>query len=646
MVRLLLPVLVLCAVIGLTFVLDRPQPRADFIFINPGDANTLDPQRMSWMKDLRLGRALFEGLVRVDSTSADQRLLPAVAQRWELSPDGRTFTFHLRPEARWSNGEPVRASDFLFAWRRALLPETASDYSGQFQLIRGGREFFEWRARALDDFKPGDDAAALWTLTLRKFDELVALKAPDDSTLVVTLVRPTPYFLDLCALPVFFPVYPPLVSMYERPDPATGRLNVQSGWTRPGVLVSNGPFMLTSWRFKRDLRLERNPYYWDPSRISLGSIAALVIDDPNSQVLAFRSGAVDWVTDVEPPYRADMLTQKQQFYREHQAQVDSLRAQGLDAIQVDARLPADPRNLIHAFPSFGTYFYNFNCRPKLNDGRDNPFADKRVRKAFAMAVDKQRIVDHIRRIGERPLAAFIPPGSIPGYQSPAGLPFDPVAARALLAAAGFPEGRGFITVELLYSKDGGHDFIAQSIKKDWEQNLGVSVILQQKETKVLKNDLVNQNYMISRASWFGDYGDPTTFLDALRTGDGNNDRAYSSPAFDELMSRADAEPDPAARLRILQQAESLIVDEDLPLIPLFQYVQLYLFDAAALSGLSTHPRQTHNIHEFSHHPGGTDSGGTAPGGTALQSRVPSAPGGTALQSRVPPSSSSTPEAAP
>jgi oligopeptide transport system substrate-binding protein len=594
MLRLLVPVIVLLVAVAVTVLSDAPARPADLTFINRGDVSTLDVQRMSWMQDLRVGRMLFEGLISNDIHSRDFAPRPGVAERWTVSDDGRTYTFFLRADAKWSNGSPVTAGHFVYAWRRAMLPDTASDYFKLFTRIRGAKAFYDWRSEELARFgKPGGftDADELWRQTEKRFAETVELRAIDDRTFLFTLERPTVYFLDLCGFAVFCPVYPPLVSRYERPDPSTGRLDLQSGWTKPGRLVSNGPFKLAQWRFKRDMRLERNPHYWNPGLIAVDSINIPSIEDPNAQVLAFRSGTVDWVSDVTPPYRGDMIRERDEFFAEHAEQIAAWRAEGLDPVEIARRLPSDPRNTIHTFPAFGTYFYNFNCMPKLQDGRDNPFADARVRRAFAMAVDKERIVRQVRRIGESAVTTLIPVGSIPGYESPKGVPYDPAAARALLAEAGYPEGRGFITVDILFNKDAGHDMIAQAVAKDWQQNLGVSVALQQREIKVFRNDLKKQNYMVSRAGWFGDYGDPGTFLELSRSTDGNNDRKYNNPEYDALLDAADAATDRAERMRIMHKAESMIVDRDLPMIPIFQYVQVYLYDPQRVTGVSSHPRQ-------------------------------------------------------
>jgi oligopeptide transport system substrate-binding protein len=601
MLRLLVPFALLLAAIGVVAVTDRPLPKADFTCVNRGEITTLDLQRMSWMHDLRAAKLLWEGLTTNDPFTWDYAVKPAAADRWEVSPDRRMYTFHIREAARWSNGDRVRAGDFVFSWRRELLPDTAADFTGMMMLVKGGKAFFDWRTAALAEFAasrdPGKSGTELWQRTLAKFDEMVGVHAPDDSTLVVELEHPTPYFLDLCGFPPFFPSYPPLVRQYERPDPETGRIESRRDWSKPGVLVSNGPFVLKVWRFHRDMRLEKSPTWWNRDSLAIDSINIPSVEDLNAQVLAFQTGAIDWLAEVGARYKPEMLADKMRFYDEHRAEYEALKAQGLDQFEIDRRLPPDPRKNIHAIPTFGTYFYNFNCLPRLRDGRPNPFADPRVRRAFTMAIDKATLVDEVQRTGNAVATTLIPAGSLPGYESPKGLPFDPAAARRLLAEAGYPSGASFpVTVEILFNKEGDHAPIAEFVGKNWEEYLGVQVSLVQKELRAFRDDLKNANFMVSRAGWYGDYMDPTSFLDPQRTGDGNNDRKYSSAEFDGLMARAAEETDAPRRLALLAQAESLIVDRDLPLAPLFQYVTLYLFDASRISGINCHPRTDQHLY--------------------------------------------------
>ncbi|MBU6412431.1 MAG: peptide ABC transporter substrate-binding protein [Planctomycetes bacterium] len=597
---------VLLTVVALLFgviAADRPLPRASFTFINKGDITTLDPQTASWMQDLRASRLLFEGLVRNDVFTWDYTPSPAAASSWTISADGREYTFTIRPDALWSNGQPLLPSHIAFGWMRALLPETGSDYIKQFHLIAGADEFTTWRTKAANQFAadvatgsiPASDRAArarqLWLDTKSRFRSTVAIVANDESrTLTVRLVRPTPHFLDLCAFPQFAPVYPPLIEHFLTVDAATAQVRVDPSWTRPETIVSNGAFTLKRWAFKREMRLERSDTYWNLAHVALQSISIPTIEDPNSAVLACRAGSVDWLSDVDAPYRSEMLAQKAAFYTEHAAQVQDLRAQGLDEIEIDRRLPADPRNRIISSPAFGTYFYNFNCRPTLPGGRANPFADKRVRKAFSLTIDREAIVSQVRRSGEPAARTLIPPGSIGGYQSPAGLDMNAAQARELLAQAGYPGGKGLPTIEMLFNTEGGHDLIARVVARNWREALGVEVILNQKEIKTLRDDLRSGNFMIARGSWFGDYGDPTTFLNLYREGDGNNDTHFASAEFEKLMTQADEAPDRATRLALHSRAEAMLMEDECPALPVFGYLNFYMFDPHRFTGISAHPR--------------------------------------------------------
>lgn len=614
MARYAVTLLVLIALLAAATLADRPAPRADFAFVTRGDVTTLDPQRLSWIPDFRVARMMFDALVENDVLHADYPIIPCAAERWEVSADGLTYTFHLRPDGRWSSGDPVTAHDFRYAWRRAMLPDLASDYVGMFMLIEGAQAFFDWRVEQLERFATGQshysDGAELWQATAAAFDRMVALTAVDDLTLSFRLARPVPYFLELCTLSVFAPVYPPLVDEYERPDPVTGRLQREQGWTKPGRLITNGRYQLDAWRFKREMRLSPNPHHWDRGNLHLRSISVQAIDDPSAAVLAFRSGVVDWVPDLAVGYRAEILAEKRAFRLEHAEEVAAFERQGLDPFSIDRLLPADPRASLHVVPVLGTYWYNFNCSPRLADGRVNPLADARVRRALAMTIDKRAVTEQVRRLGEPVASSLVPAGALAGYTPPRGLPNvgsaeSPEAleaivaeARELLAQAGYPDPAADfpITVDLMFNEDAGHDLIAQVIAKNWSRHLGLPTSLTQKELKVFREDLRNHTYVTARGSWYADYPDATTFLDINRTGDGNNDRNYQSPEYDALLTAAEAEPDAAARLALLARAERLIMEIDVPMAPIFHYVDVTMFDPHRVTGLSAHPRVKDNVY--------------------------------------------------
>lgn len=617
MCRLLLPFVLFVVVLVAIVLSDRPMPRADLAISNGNDVTTLDPQRMSWTHDLRVSRLVFEGLVANDVFDPDFTIIPAVAERWEVSPDGREYWFFLRGDAKWSNGEPVRARDFVYAWRRAILPDTAADYYTFFEYIEGVEEFFSWRKGALESFAAdtaklsagarAEAARALWARTEARFAELVAVEAVNDRELTIRLVRPIPFFLDLCAFPTYYPVYQPLVAQYDHVDAETGRLIAEGGWTKPPQVVSNGPYRLTVWRFKRDMRLEINPHYWNRGSLNIRTIDLPSIADPSAQVLAYQTGAVDYVADVTAPYRREMVAQKNAFYREHWEEYQGLVAEGWDLFQIDRLLPADPRKAVHVTPAFGTYFWNFNCQQTLPDGRPNPLGDARVRRALALMVDKRLIAEEVRGLGEPVARTLVPPGSIAGYESPEGLPCLSdcetseeraaliARARALLAEAGYAEPSEMPTIELEFNKDSGHDLVAQSVAKNWQETLGIPVRLAQKELTVFRDDLKKHNFMTSRAGWYGDYPDPLTFLEISRTGDGNNDRAFANTLFDALLDAAYVEPDAAKRAAGLAEAERMLMEDELPMIPIFHYANVFMFDAETLSGPNPHPRTNENF---------------------------------------------------
>lgn len=607
LLKMLAPLAVILAIIVGLIGLDGTPGRADVVMVNRVDIFTLDPQRMSYQADFRMATALYEGLVRLNG--ADCTVRPGVAERWEVSPDGLVYTFHLRRTARWSNGDRVTAHDFIYAWRRALLPDTAADYSNLFFAIRGGEEFFRWRSALLESAK-GDGEAA-WAQTEARFRETVGLRAPDDHTLVVELRAPVAYFLDLCAFGVMSPVHPSSVETCTTVDSASGRLEQTSAWTEAGALVSNGPYRLAQWRYQRDMRLEANPFYWNPGEMRNQSLSVVTIDDPNTAVLMFESGEADWVTDVTVEYRADMLAQREAYEERHRSAIEKSMAAGATVDEAIGALPAPARGErrnIRAIPAFGLDFFSFNCRPTLSDGRANPFHQAAVRRAFALAVNREAITSRITRMHERSMTTLVPVGAIPGYESPRGLAQDVERAKAELASAGWSDRNGdglvesetgerFITVEILYpSGNSRYEDISLALRDMWREALGVNVEVKPREAKARKDDLIRGNFIIGSGSWYGDYGDPTTWLDLSRTGDGNNDRGYSSARFDGMLSAAAAEREPSRRLAILTEAERYLMEEELPMVPICQLVTVYLYDPSRFTGLVDHPRLEQELH--------------------------------------------------
>jgi len=536
-------------------------------YVNNVTHNEFVPQKMSWSQDIRFARGLYRPLVVLDFDT--MKLEPGVAAEWAVSDDRLTYTFTLRDNARWSDGSPVTASDFVYAWRRAMMPDHAAQYFELFECIQGAQAFFDFRQNQITEFarvassanaqggRAANDAAqAMLDLAYAKFDELVGVAALDDRTLEVTLATPTDYFLQLVSFITFVPNHRPSVEDASTLDPATGMVRVDpTYWSDPDRLVTNGPYRLAERRHRESTLMVAQPHYWAADDVANGFVRELITSDAQSALLAYRSGDADMWIGV--PTTAP----------------------------VAAELVRSGRRDVHAKPIAGTYFYNYNCNPQLPDGRDNPLTNPRVRRALSMAVDRQRLVAQITRMDQPIARTFVPPGSMADYEPPvhAGVAYDPDAARQLLAAAGYANGRGLDGLSILYNTGQGHELIAQTIKGMWQRELGFDVALEGLDGKAFSTRLKNQQYAISRASWIGDYPDPTTFLDKLRTGAGNNDAAYANPDYDALLDRA-ARQTGAERLATLAEAEALMV-ADQPMLLLYQYVFVHCWDPDRLPGL-------------------------------------------------------------
>ena len=597
MIRLLMPLLLLVLVLIVLHEFDDPAPPADFVFASENEVFTLDPQRMSWLADMRLGYGLFEGLTAWNTNDFSMR--GALASSWDTSDDGLVWTFHLRPDARWSNGDPVTAHDVRWSWRRLLLPDTAADYSNLLFPVKGAKAFWQGRSDQLAGATPPDPDAID-----DAFDTMVALVAQDDHTLRIELERPVPWLADQLAFAPLLPVHRPTVEGWpdsidtsdgwhtvEPPpwldrdfvniDPDTGRLEQSPLWARPDTWVSNGPYVLTHWRYRRDIRLAANPEYHGANGDMPQSVLVRSYPDPNTALLAFASGEVDWRTGVSADCRTDLLTE---------------RAQGT-------------RDDVHARPAFGTDYFLFNCRPTLPDGRINPFADPRVRQAFALATDKQAIVDHVTRLAEPVTGAFTPAESIPGYTPPAGLGYDVEQADALLTQAGWidrdadgvredTDGRPFPTVDLLYTTSSARfRRMAAALRDQWKRSLGVDAQLVGQDSKFFGADRRAGNFMVARGRWYGDWGDPTTFLNMCRSTNGNNDSGLRSDQFDAAMHAADIATDPADRMAKLTLAEQVLMEHEVPLLPICQVVEVTMFDPGRFDGMTAHPRLVQYLHE-------------------------------------------------
>ncbi len=462
---------------------------------NGADPGDLDPQTEEAETSSHIFNALFEGLVSQDPK--DLHPIPGVAASWEISPDARVYTFHLRPDAKWSNGDPVTARDFIESWHRLLSPALGSQYA---QMLYQDAEIVN--ARAFYDGKLAD------------FSQ-VGLQAPDDHTLIVHLVNPADYFLSMLNHESLYPVPVSTILKYGRFD--------QKGteWTRPDHFVGNGPFALKSWRLRQEIVVERSPTYWDAKNVRLKEIHYYPSDNIDTEERDFRAGQLH-VTYELPLTKID---------------------------DYEKNNPAVFQNS----PYFGTYFLRLNMtRPGLTD--------KRVRRALSMAIDREGIAKTVARGGQRPAYFFTPPDSN-GYTSRSRVLTDYDAARRLLAEAGYPDGKGLPPVEILINTSQNHQAVAEVVQQTWRDQLHVNTTIRVEESKVWFDSMHTLNYDVCRAGWIGDYVDPFSFLGIFITGGGNNDCGFANPPYDDLIARSRTAATGPERKELLQQAEAILLDE-------------------------------------------------------------------------------------
>jgi oligopeptide transport system substrate-binding protein len=389
------------------------------------------------------------------------------------------------------------------------------------------------------------NAEAYNTGTITDFNE-VGVKAPDDRTLVVTLENPVPYFKDLIAFMAFCPIHVP---SFEK---------LGAAYFKPGQLVGNGPYQLKEWRLNDRIRLERNPTYWDAANVKMASVDVLPIDNPSTAVNLFLTGGSDLMMDkgLIPNALADELRKKPYF---------------------------------HHKPFLATWFIRFNAKRK-------PYDDPRVRKALTLVLDRDRIVNAVTRLGEVPAFTITPPGTGDNYQPPAGLRPDIAEAKRLLAAAGFPDGRGFPVLSFLYpSKFPSDRGIAVELQSMWQRHLGITVALTSEEYKTYLDSQKKVDYDVCRSSWVGDYNDPNTFLDMFLTTSGNNRTGWSSAAYDALISLAAAEADATKRYAILKQAETQLIETECVIAPVYHYVGVQFYQPEFLGGVEANLIDEHPL---------------------------------------------------
>ena len=471
---------------------------------NGPEPESLDLHRARSEAALTILRDLYEGLTAI---GADGTPVLAAADRCDMSPDGKIYRFHLRV-AHWSNGEAVVAEDFAAAWRRLVDPHTGAQYADILGQVRG--------------------AAAITAGTAAP--ATLGVHTDDSQTLVVELTHPTPYFLSVLAHPATFPINRASMAAHA------------GGFAKPGVMVSNGAFVLTRWDFGSHLVAARNAHYWNDKATRLDGVEYYSFADAATELRAFRTGQVD-VTLTIPA-----------------AQVPWIKAH--------------LGQMLHVAPQLAVYYLGLNMtKPPFEKSRE-------LRQALSLVIDRERLVQSVTGAGEAPAYTFVPT-QINDYSPPlpeyAAWPMPQRIARArrLLRDAGMDGNAP--TLELRYNTGELHSRIAVAVAQMWKDALGVDTTLRAEEFKVLLQDIERGDATVFRASWLGDYNDAYGFLQVLQRGFGINLPHYSNATYDDLLARASNDGGPLRR-ELLQNAEALML-ADQPLIPLFFYVSKHLVDA-------------------------------------------------------------------
>lgn len=458
---------------------------------------------------------IMEGLTRMDE---DHQAVEATAEKIDISDDGLTYTFTIRENAKWSNGDPVVAGDFVFAWKHMLNPETASPAAFLAYFIEGAEEYNTGEGSADD----------------------IAIEAQDEKTFVVKLTSPNEAFLNIITNPSFFPINEKVASA----DPK---------WhTEAATFVGNGPFKLSAWSHDVSFEFEKNEHYWDADAVKLDKVHWAMVNDDTTAYQMYQANELD-VTSV-PSEIADQLKDN-------------------DELRIDDQA--------------GLYFYRFNTSME-------PFTNKKIRQAFAFAVDQEEIVNFVTKNGEKPAHGFVTYGFIgpdgQEFRDSVGdlVSFDPEKAKQLLEEGMKEEGYSELPkVTISYSTSESHQNIAIALQSKFKEVLGVDAELQNVESGVFLSEQKEFKYQMSRSSFLHDYADPVNALESFITDSSMNRTTWSNADYDKLIADIKNETDENKRWDLLKQADKLLMDE-MPVFPLYFYNSTSL-EKPGVSGILRHP---------------------------------------------------------
>ncbi len=477
---------------------------------NNSEPQSIDPHLATAVSDGRIIGTLLEGLVRPDPKDVTQ-VHPAVAESWSCDDEARVWQFQLRESARWSDGKPVRAEDFVYAYQRLLHPEFGGKYAQMLYPIEGAQAY--------------NQGSADWNS--------VGVRALSDNKLEIRLVGPTPHLLELLLHYTWFPIPAHHVEKYG------GMLDRKNSWTRVENWVGNGAYVLREHRYNHFLEVAASPQYWRAAELRNKGIRFLPIVNGFTETRMFFDGKLHITNNVPP----EMIS-----YAKKQG--------GEQFVQS---------------PYYSCVFYRLNTKRA-------PLTDLRVRKALSLAIDRDALVNQVVRGAGEVTMGFTPrsEGFAPSLPTlPAAQQAREQLARQLLKEAGFPEGEGFPTIELMTSSREVQRIMAETIQAFWKETLGIQAEIRVYEWTAYKAAQQNGDYQVSSSSWSGDFLDPSNFVELWRSGGGNNNTGWASPAYDAELQAAQRSVSRASRMQHLENAEEIMLAEQ-PVIPLYWGHRTYL----------------------------------------------------------------------
>lgn len=497
------------------------------------EPQTIDPALNSAVDGAIMAQHFFEGLMKwADSGKPVNdkgnmnfaELVNGQASSYQkvVNDDGTvTYTFKIRPDAKWSDGKAVTANDFVYSWRRLADPNTAADYCYMIDMVKGYAEVNSGEA----------DPSTL------------AVSAPDASTFEVVLTYDCPYFLEICAFPAAFPVREDVVS--AEPDTWTTSNGSKN-------YITNGPWKMAEWVHDSYIKMVPNEYHYDVANLGPDSITFRLMADSNAMLAGFRSNDLQYINQVpvdETPSliasgELDIVDYIGTYYVSYQTQAepfDDWRVRKAFTLTIDSKYIVEQITQSGQVPATGF--------------------------VPAGVYDANPTGDDFRTVGgdywEAPLTDEI-------YQK------NCEEARQLLAEAGYPNGEGFPVVTYLYNTGDAHKAVGEALQQMWQKALNVTVQLQNQEWNAFLETRKNGDFQVARNGWIADYNDPISFLDMWLTGGGNNDGQYSNPEYDAAIKEAKSSADPAVRMAAMHRAEDIIMGEDWALGPIYFYTNSYM----------------------------------------------------------------------